>query len=559
MMKSRIRQLSFILIVLLLLGVTGFAREKTMTIGKCTWLTEQNSLEEVGAMSGKEKKPVLVVFSATWCKPCQEVKKTVFAKDEFKKVADKAVLLYIEQTDPKGMEYVKKYNVKAFPTFTVINKEGVVVDTGEPERTVKGFLTWVEEVEKGNTRLAYEKRLKKNSGDREALLKLAGKFGFFETQKKIEYLEKVIGKTPDYSDPLTKMACEQIIQVYPITLYRKSGKEKEEFLQKCDKKVMAIFAAYLPDKFEGKLKGPAGYAALMNWHITLDRPVKAFEVYQNYMKGKTFADILPEGGWFYSTATKALLELEKVPEALEIYKKLKSYFVKNLEKADDNLLFNIFSISDGITEYYLKKNETDKAKEIFAALLKQIEQWEKAGKISGRVNQYVDFILTRYANKHDIFREEVLKRLDKRLETNKGIDAVVFILKKAMLLHKSGKKEEAKAVILGYAGNESYISSIKDTFKPEVFNSFAWTLHELGLADEKALKIAEKSVALKKKDNNLDTLACIHADLGNYKKAIEIEEEAVKLTKSKKSKKEFQERLDKWKEKAKEAEKKQLP
>lgn len=555
-MKSKMRQLSILLIVLLLVGVTGSAREKTMTIGKCTWLTEQNSLEEVGAVSGKEKKPVLVVFSATWCKPCQEVKKTVFAKDEFKKVADKAVLLYIEQTDPKGMEYVKKYKVKAFPTFTVINKEGVVVDTGEPERTVQGFLKWMEEVEKGNTKLAYEKRLKKNPEDREARLKLAGKFSFFQAQKKIEYLEKVIGETPDYSDPLTKEACEQIVQVYPMALYRKSGKDKEEFLQKCDKKVLAIFAAYLPDKFEGQLKGPAGYAALMNWHITLDRPAKAADVYQNYMKGKTFADILPEGGWVYSTAAKALLKLEKVPETLDIYKKLKSYSVKNLEKADENLLFYIFSISNGITDYYLNKNETDKAKKMFAALLEEIERWEKAGKISDRANQYVDFVLTRYAGKHDMFREEVLKRLDKRLETTKGIDAVVFILEKARLLHKSGKKEEAKAVILGYAENETFISSIKDKNKPEVFNSFAWTLHELGLADEKALTIAEKSVALKKEGNNLDTLACIHADLGNYKKAIEIEEEAVKLVKSKKSKKDFQERLAKWKEKAKEAEKK---
>jgi thiol-disulfide isomerase/thioredoxin len=543
------RRLGILLFVLLMVCVTGFPREKTMTIGKCTWLTEQNSPEEVGAMSVKEKKPVLVVFSATWCKPCQEVKKIVFAKDEFKKVADKAVLLYIEQTDPRGMEYVKKYKVMAFPTFTVINKEGVVVDTGEPERTVQGFLTWMEEVEKGNTQLAYEQRLKKNPGDREALLKLADKFSFFQAQKKIEYFLKVIGETPDYSDPLTKKACEQIIDAYQMALYRKSGKEKEAYLKKCDKKVLAIFAAYLPDRFAGRLKGPAGYSSLMSWHITLDRPEKAVEVYENYMKGKTFENILPEGGSVHSTAARALLKLEKVPEVLDIYKKLKSYSVENLEKVDENLLFYFFSISNGITDYYLKKEETDKAKEMFAALLGEIERWEKAGKISDRANQYIDFILTRYAGKHDMFREEVLKRIDKRLVTAKGSDAVIFILEKAKLLHKLGKKEEAKAVLLGYAANETFIASIEEKNRYTFFNSLAWTLHELGLADEKALKIAEKSVALKKDGNNLDTLACIHADLGNYKKAVEIGEEAVKLVKSKKLQQEFQERIDKWKEK----------
>ncbi|MCP4215411.1 MAG: thioredoxin family protein, partial [bacterium] len=191
----------------LLLCLSLTAREKTMTIGKCTWLTEQNTIQEVAAKAKKENKPILAVFSATWCGPCQLVKKNVFKKAEFQKVADKAVLLYIEQTDPKGMEYCKTYKVSGYPTFMAFNQKGVVSDTGQPQRTVEGFSKWMDEVKKGNTRLAIENRLKKNPNDRQAMLDLDAKIKYHDWKARSANLEKVTGASPDYKDPLTRKAC----------------------------------------------------------------------------------------------------------------------------------------------------------------------------------------------------------------------------------------------------------------------------------------------------------------------------------------------------------------
>lgn len=127
-------------------------RGKTETIGKTLWYTEQNTFDEVLAIAKKENKPVLAVFSATWCGPCQKVKKEVFASDGFQEVANKAILLYIEQTEPKATELIMKNKVQVYPTFKLFANTGKLLHTGYfglPERSVAGFSQWIDKAMAG--------------------------------------------------------------------------------------------------------------------------------------------------------------------------------------------------------------------------------------------------------------------------------------------------------------------------------------------------------------------------------------------------------------------------
>ena len=135
--------------LILLMAFSLTARDKQEKIGDYSWYTEQNTLEEIIQAAKKAGKPILAVFSATWCGPCQHVKKTVFKTAEFKKVAQEAVLLYIEETTKEGKAYNKKYKIRGWPTFKIFSKEGIMLDTGNPKRTVDGFVDWIKDVKGG--------------------------------------------------------------------------------------------------------------------------------------------------------------------------------------------------------------------------------------------------------------------------------------------------------------------------------------------------------------------------------------------------------------------------
>ncbi|MCP5103638.1 MAG: thioredoxin family protein [bacterium] len=209
------KKLNYIILTVLVLSLiitvqgtpeTKGERGKTMQIGKMSWYTEHNTFDDIVKIAKKENKPILAVFSATWCKPCQHVKKYVLAKDEFKKVADKMVLLYIEQTDPKAAAYINKFKVMSYPTFTFFTKEGKELETGHPERTVDGFLKWIDDINSGNSFYELSEKLKEEPGNRKIMMKLAGKMGWQQRDEVVKLARKVIELNPDFNDPISKKA-----------------------------------------------------------------------------------------------------------------------------------------------------------------------------------------------------------------------------------------------------------------------------------------------------------------------------------------------------------------
>ncbi|MEN8152592.1 MAG: thioredoxin family protein [Acidobacteriota bacterium] len=278
--------LILLLVITFTLSLLGEG-SKTFKIGKYEWLTEDNTFEEVIALAKKAKKPVLAVFSATWCSPCKHVKKNVFKKDEFKEVADKVVLLYVEQTTKKGTEYNKRFNIKAFPTFKIFASDGIMLDSGHPERTVKGFSKWIDDVKGGNNFYTMSQKLKKDPDNRKLLMDITGKMGWGETKKKIEYLKRVIKLNPDYKNKLSKKAYEDLAYNmfigYP---YKGKPEEKENYKKNNDPFYEEIIKAYYPDKFEYSLKGDRGISLIMDWYGRTENSKMSVYYFEDFLKRK---------------------------------------------------------------------------------------------------------------------------------------------------------------------------------------------------------------------------------------------------------------------------------
>lgn len=123
-------------------------RGATIQVGAVTWHTEQTPLEKVGEIARRENKPILAFFTATWCGPCQGLKKEVLSKDDFRVVAAQAVPWYIEQTEAKGQELVQRYKIRAFPTLLLLDAEGKITAMNLP-RERAGLLTALQAARKG--------------------------------------------------------------------------------------------------------------------------------------------------------------------------------------------------------------------------------------------------------------------------------------------------------------------------------------------------------------------------------------------------------------------------
>jgi len=83
----------------------------------------------------------------------------------------------------------------------------------------------------------------------------------------------------------------------------------------------------------------------------------------------------------------------------------------------------------------------------------------------------------------------------------------------------------------------------------ERLNNLAWMCVEYKVNVDEALKWAQEAVELSKWEKGyiIDTLAELYALKGDYQKAIELEQKALQKTQRERWKKEFQEKIEKWK------------
>lgn len=82
------------------------------------------------AMSAAKKsgKPVVLVFSAAWCPPCQTMKHDVYPSAAVKAFQDKFVWAYLDVDDPRNESAATKYGVNGIPHIEFLNASGKEID-----------------------------------------------------------------------------------------------------------------------------------------------------------------------------------------------------------------------------------------------------------------------------------------------------------------------------------------------------------------------------------------------------------------------------------------------
>lgn len=83
------------------------------------WVTDYDEALE---LAKKENKPILAVFSTSWCPPCQAMKSKIYPQESVKKALEAWVPAYIDGDQFQAL--TRQMGVEAYPTFVVLDSSG---------------------------------------------------------------------------------------------------------------------------------------------------------------------------------------------------------------------------------------------------------------------------------------------------------------------------------------------------------------------------------------------------------------------------------------------------
>lgn len=144
--KSIIMKKWIVATLLLFFTAGAFAQSKTSETPKGT-VFRSGTMKELLAASAKEKKYVFIDVYATWCGPCKYMAVKIFPQEKMGTYFNKNfVVAKFDAERGEGVSIAEKYNVRAYPTFLILDSTGKevgrIVGGADPD----DFIAKVQEV-----------------------------------------------------------------------------------------------------------------------------------------------------------------------------------------------------------------------------------------------------------------------------------------------------------------------------------------------------------------------------------------------------------------------------
>jgi len=88
---------------------------------------KDNNLDAAFAQAKSSNKPLFLYWGAVWCPPCNQVKATIFNRQEFIEKSRHFVPVYLDGDSPGAQKFAAQFKVRGYPTMILLKADGTEI------------------------------------------------------------------------------------------------------------------------------------------------------------------------------------------------------------------------------------------------------------------------------------------------------------------------------------------------------------------------------------------------------------------------------------------------
>ncbi|MFZ6864636.1 thioredoxin family protein [Undibacterium sp. Ji67W] len=88
---------------------------------------KDNNLDAAFALAKSSNKPLFLYWGAVWCPPCNQVKATIFNRQEFIEKSRHFIPVYLDGDSPSAQKFAAQFKVRGYPTMILLKPDGTEI------------------------------------------------------------------------------------------------------------------------------------------------------------------------------------------------------------------------------------------------------------------------------------------------------------------------------------------------------------------------------------------------------------------------------------------------
>lgn len=508
--------------------------EGTVAIGSTRWYSEEIAHEDLLKIAQTENKPILTVFSAAWCGPCQQLKETAFKKDEFKSVADKVILQYIEQTTPKGQAYCKQFSITSYPTLKIFSVKGDQLEEhGTPKRTVEGFNEWIDKVKAGDHLLAARRKVAEHPDDLAARMTLARSIGHYQMEEAFTHLDTILNKEtaaaeqPDAYQEAMELKGQMAGYFLDRLNYERNKNspkrpsvtslpEYPAFKQHMDR----LYESGVPDQFRFSLKEGWIYT-FTKWYTKTEEYTKVVELFEKFGRSKgtinwdktknSIEDIIKAYG--------KIDQKENMNGLLAAFRK--QILSDGSLASDMGTSYAYLGAQRALIDLYLEQSKREEAEKQLIQLMNDFKQ--------NKISRHDMLLMHFYGNKEKLALSHFLPMAEAALKASNSKERYAYYFYYGGLLTANGEKDKAKALFIGGLEDPGLVAGLPTDQQALMKAQMIHGLAENEIFDPEALRAGEELLKKQRTASTLSAVSKLRNGMGDSDGAVTLLEEAKTL------------------------------